>query len=179
MPSGRYTDLFIMVPLICAVAICLLYRGCTGSYRVGWGIFAYAWVCLQILGFSIHIFYRVIPFMARESGEWSQAYKQVQFRDLIRGTTDISSAPKYSEDVGLTDLLLEIVRDKKPLPAMTIPMVTGFPLQAGSRGTYIIDGYYPFYQPRPTQLYWGSFDPQNPAATDKWFLSGPFKPQAN
>ncbi len=94
MPSGRYTDLFILLPLICGVALCLLYRGCTGSYRTGWGIFAYVWVCLQILGFSIHFFYHVVPFMARESGEWNQAYKQVQFRDLIRGTADISSAPE-------------------------------------------------------------------------------------
>jgi hypothetical protein len=181
MPSGRYTDLFLVVPLICGAALCLLYRGSAGRYRVGWGIFAYVWLCVQIFGFSIHIFYRVIPFMARESGEWNQACEQVLFRNLIRGTADISAA-EYSKDeetFGLTDVLLEVVRGKMPMPAMTIPMVTGFPLQAGSQGTYIVDGYYPSYQPRPTQLYWGSFDPQKPAATNQWFLSGPFKPQAN
>jgi hypothetical protein len=180
IPSGRYTDLFLIVPLICGVALCLLYRGSTGRYRVGWGIFAQVWLCVQIFGFSIHIFYRVIPFLARESGEWNQAYKQVLFRNLIRGTADISAA-EYSKDetLGLTDLLLEVARGKMPIPAMTIPMVTGFPLQAGSQGTYVVDGYYPSYQPRPAQLYWGSFDPKNPAATNKWFLSGPFKLQAN
>jgi hypothetical protein len=180
MPSGHYTDYFMMLPLVCGVALCLLFRGSTGRYRVGWGIFAYVWLCLQIFGFSVHIFYRVIPFMARESGEWPQAYKQVQFRDLIRGAADISAIPEYSEDFGFYGETLEVVMGKMPMPAMTIPMVTGFPLQAGSQGTYVVGGYYPFYQPRPAQLYWGSFDPKNPAVTtNKWFLSGPFKPQAN
>jgi hypothetical protein len=31
---------------------------------------------------------------------------------------------------------------------------------------------------KPAQLYWGSFDPTNSDAVDKWFLSSPFKPQA-
>lgn len=181
MPSGRYTAFFMMVPLICGVALCLLYRGSAGRYRVGWGIFAYVWLCVQIFGFSIHIFYRVIPFMARESGEWNQACEQVLFRNLIRGTADISTAEYLKDDqtFGLTDVLLEVARGKMPMPAMTIPMVTGFPLQAGSQGTYIVDGYYSSYQPRPAQLYWGSFDPQESAATNKWFRSSPFKPQAN
>jgi hypothetical protein len=180
MPSGRYTAFFMMVPVICGVALCLLHRGTTGRSRVGWGIFAYVWLCLQVFGFSVHIFYRVIPFMARESGEWSQAYKQVLFRDLIRGAADISEA-KYPDDenLSLTDKLPEVVQGKMPMLAMTIPMVTGFPLQAGSRGTYIVGGYYPLFQPRPAQLYWGSFDPKNRAVTNKWFLSGSFKPQAN
>jgi hypothetical protein len=180
MPSGRYTDLFIMVPLICGVALCLLYRGSAGRYRAGWGIFAYIWFVLQIFGFSVHIFYRVIPFMTHESGEWNQAYRQVLFRDLIRGAAHISAADfRVEETFSPTDELLEVVRGKMPMPAMTIPMVTGFPLQAGSQGTYIVNGYHPSYQPRPAQLYWGSFDSQNPAVSNLWFLSGPFKPQAD
>jgi uncharacterized membrane protein (DUF485 family) len=181
IPSGRYTDIFIMVPLLCATALCLLYRGCTGHGRTGWGIFAGAWLCLQVLGFSIHIFYRVIPFMARENGEWDQAYDQVLFRDLVRGTADISAAQRRKNDptLGLTDLLQQVVRGQQPMPAMTIPMIAGFPLGPGSQGNYVVNGYYPSYQPRPAQLYWGSFDASHPLATNTWFRSSPFKPQTD
>ena len=51
-------------------------------------------------------------------------------------------------------------------------------MQPGSQGNYTISGYPLPYRPRPAQLYWGSFDPKNPEAVDKWFVSGPFKPQA-
>lgn len=181
MPSGRYTDIFLIMPLVCGVVLCMLYRASVGRYRVGCGIFAYIWLCLQIFGFSIHIFYRVIPFVAHESGEWSEAQRQVLFRQLIRGTADISTVPcvKDVQSYGLTYLLLEVAHGKTPLPAMTIPMATGFPLQAGSQGTYVVNGYLPCYQPRPAQFYWGSFDAQNPTTTNKWFLSGPFTPQAD
>jgi len=181
IPSGRYTDIFIMVPLFCVAALCLLYRGCTGRCRTGWGIFAGVWLGLQVFGLSIHILYRVIPFMARENGEWNQAYDQVLFRNLIRGTADISAAQHWTNDptLGLTDLLLEVVHGQRPMPAMSVPMVTGFPLGAGSQGTYVLNGFYPSCQPRPAQLYWGSFDASHPLATNQWFLSGPFQPQAD
>lgn len=181
MPSGRYTDIFIMVPLVCAAALCLLYRGSTGRERAGWGIVAGVWLCLQVLGFSVHILYRVIPFMAQENGEWNQAYDQSLFRNLVRGDAEISAAQHWTNDptLGLDDLLLAVVRGQRPMPAMTIPMLTGFPLGPGSQGDYVINGCYPSYRPRPAQLYWGSFDAAHPLATNQWFLSGPFQPQTD
>lgn len=177
MPSGRYTDIFLIVPLISGVALCLLYRGSVGHYRIGWGIFASLWLCLQIFSFSIHIFYHVIPFMTRESGEWGLAYVQTRFRDLSQGISDTNQL--QNDPFRPTDAMLDVLRGKTPMPAMTLHMVMGFPLQAGSKGTYIRDGYPPSYQPRPAQFYWGSFDLENPLASHQWFRSGPFKPQAN
>ncbi len=179
MPSGRYTDIFIIVPLFCAVGLCLLYRGCTGRYKLALGIFTWVWMGLQVLGFSIHLLYRTLPFMALENGEWSEADKQVLLRDVIRGsatTQPLNESPDGS--LGLDNAIIDVVKGKVPMPAMTIPMLTGFPLQPGSQGNYAIGGYHTSYRPRPARLYWGSFDPKNPEAVDKWFLSGPFKPQA-
>jgi hypothetical protein len=179
MPSNRYADIFIMVPLICALALCLLCRNSVGRSRTGWRIFAGLWLGLQVFGFSIHIFYHVLPFMLQENGEWQQASKQVRFRDLVRGSPSVSAADRFHEQVldwDEAELLYKVAQGKLPMPAMTIPMVTGFSLQPGSRGDYVIGGYDPRYQPRPAQIYWG-----NPSlmATNKWFLSGPFKPQAD
>ena len=180
MPSERYTDIFLIVPLVCGAALCLLYRGSVGLYRIGWGIFAMIWLCLQIFGLSIHLFYHVIPFMTRESGEGNVVYVQNRFRDLVRGAPDSSIAnPSADETFGRDDVLLDAIRNKKPLPAMTLAMVTGFSLRAGSQGTYVSGGYHPSYQPRPRQFYWGSLDINHPVATNQWFLSGLFKPQAN
>ncbi len=180
MPSDRYTDVFVIVPLVSGAALCLLYRGSLGPYRFGWGIFASIWFCLQIVGLSIHIFYHVVPFMTRESGEWNLGYVQTRFRDLIRGApNNVIADQSAGEPLVRNDVLFEAIRNKKPLPAMTLPMVTGFPLQAGSQGTFVSGGYHPSYLPRPTQLYWGSLDINHPVATNQWFLSGSFKPQAN
>jgi hypothetical protein len=179
MPSNRYTDIFIMVPLICAVALCLLYRASAGRARTGWRIFAGVWLCAQVFGFSIHIIYHVVPFVMRESDEWPQACKQVRFRNLVRSPANISVADLSREGILHPDeaeLLYKVAQGRQPMPAMTIPMVTGFPLQPGSQGNYVIGGYDPLCEPRPAQLYWGSF---NPKATNKWFFSGPFKPQAD
>ena len=88
MPSGRYTDIFIIVPLFCAVGLCLLYRGCTGRSKLALGIFTWVWVGLQVLGFSIHLLYRTLPFMALENGEWSEGENQVLVRDVIRGSAN-------------------------------------------------------------------------------------------
>ena len=179
MPSGRYTDIFIIVPLFCAVGLCLLYRGCTGRSKLALGIFTWVWVGLQVLGFSIHLLYRTLPFMALENGEWSEGENQVLVRDVIRGSANIQLLNESLDlDGAMIDVVNEVVKGKEPMPAMTIPMMIGFPLQPGSQGNYTISGYPPSYRPRPAQLYWGSFDPKNPEAMDKWFVSGPFKPQA-
>jgi hypothetical protein len=177
MPSGRYTDIFIIVPLFCAVGLCLLYRGCTGRYKLALGIFAWVWAGLQVLGFSIHFLYRTLPFMAVENGEWNEPAKQVLIRDVIRGSANAQPFNDYFDDPLFT-AIIDVMNGKVPMPAMTIPMMIGFPLQAGSQGNYVFGGYHPSYRPRPTQLYWGSFDPKNAVAVDKWFVSGPFKPQA-
>jgi hypothetical protein len=179
MPSGRYVDIFIIVPLFCAVSLCLLYRDCTGCFKLALGIFTWTWVSLQVFGFSIHLLYRTLPFMALENGEWNEPGKQVLLRDLIRGsaiTQPMNESPDGS--LGLNTAIADVVKRRESMPAMTIPMITGFPLQPGSQGNYAIGGYHPSYLPRPRQLYWGSFDSKNPEAVDKWFISGPFKPQA-
>jgi hypothetical protein len=72
------------VPLFCALGLCLLYRGCTGRYKLALGIFTWIWAGLQVLGFSIHLLYRTLPFMALENGEWNESGKQVLLRDVIR-----------------------------------------------------------------------------------------------
>jgi len=190
MPSGRYTDIFIMVPLVSAVALCLLCRGSSGRYRLGWNIFAFAWICFQILGFSIHILYRTLPFMALENGEWSEPNKLVLFRNMVRGAVQpilnnrdplwdgTIDLPLFKEGDSSADML-DIIKGRKPVPAMTLPMITGFPLLPESQGNYTVGGYHPAYRPRPAQLYTGSFDADHRTVTDKWFLSGPFQPTAN
>jgi hypothetical protein len=187
MPSGRYTDIFLVVPLVCGVALCMLYRGSSGNYRLGWAVFASVWVALQVLGFSVHLLYRTIPFVAMENGEWIQPYKQVFFRDLVRGADKpiySNSSPLYNEALDLEldqytpQEMLDIVQGRAPMPAMTIPMITGFPLVPGSYGNYLAGGYDPSYRPRPGQLYVGSFDADDRATTNRWFISGAFRPTA-
>jgi hypothetical protein len=179
MPSGRYTDIFIIVPLSCAVGFCLLYRGCTLRSKLALGIFTWVWVGLEVLGFSIHLLYRTLPFMALENGDWSEGENQVLVRDVIRGSANIQLLNESLDlDGAMIDVVNEVVKGKEPMPAMTIPMMIEFPMQPGSQGNYAISGYPPSYRPRPAQLYWGGFDPKNPEAMDKWFVSGPFKPQA-
>jgi hypothetical protein len=178
-PSGRYTDIFIMVPLICITALCVLYRESSGRERVGWGIFTYCWLCLQIFGFSIHIFYRVIPFISGDSGEWSEGQKQVLFRSISQDLPHAKSLETINDsNLSLFPSMMKAAKGETVMPAMTIPMITGFPLLPGSQGNYVPGGYHSSYRPRPAQVYVGSFDLSNPPPAEMWFVSGPFKPQA-
>jgi hypothetical protein len=180
MPSARYTDIFIMLPLVCAVALCFLYRGSSGRYKAGWAVFGSIWLCVQVLAFSIHFFYHVLPFLTLESGEWNEPYKQVLFRDLVRGTTSPPADHPIDVDIDFpSPQMFDVIKGRMTMPAMTLPMLTGFPLKPGSEGDYLPGGYHPSYQPRPMQFYWGSYDRENPYAVGKWFLSGPFRPQAD
>ncbi len=181
LPSGRYTDYFIMVPLVCAVALCLLCRGTSGRYRLGWAVFGYVWLMVQVLGFSIQILYRTLPFMASESGEWNEPHKQDLVRDLVRGTA-VMPPIDHPQDETIdmpTPQMYDVIDGRLPFPAMTMAMLTGFPLGPGSEGNYLPNGFHPSYRPRPTQFYWGSYDPKEPYADDKHFLSGAFRPQAD
>jgi hypothetical protein len=188
MPSGRYADIFIMVPLFSAVALGMLYRGSVGRQRSGWGLFICFWGGLQVFGFSLFILYRVIPFVAGDSGEWNEGQKQSLFHDLSRGAQDPYSAwDPIQTSVKLTDELVDTAQGRLQAEAMTLPMMAGFPILDGSQGNYLPNGYHPSYRPRPGLAYVGSFDPHTLPApdeqshfqdADKWFISGTFKPQA-
>ena len=179
MPSGRYVDLFLILPLVTAVTLCLLYRGSAGRWRSTCGLFAGAWLVCQLLGFTIQSVYRVVPFLAQETGEWNEGQKQVLFREVVRGR-----APVPTIDVGVDETLgfphetVAALAAHAPAPAMTDAMIAGFDLQPGSTGNYTVNGWHPSYQGRPARLYYGSFDPLDRAAADRWFVSGPFRPQA-
>ncbi len=179
-PSGRYTDIFIMVPLFCLAALLLLHRQSTGRRRLAWGAFTYAWICLQVLGFSIHILYRVVPFLSGDSGEWNEGQKQVLFRSISQNLPHAKVRETLIHDLtlGLYISILNAAKGETPMPAMTIPMITGFPIIAGSQGNYLPDGYHPSYQPRPAQVYVGSFNWDYPPPAKLWFVSAPFKPEA-
>jgi len=178
MPSGRYYDLTMMVPLISGVSLCLLYLGCPARYRRPWLIFSYAWLCLQVVGFSVHIFYRVIPFVSREDGEWRGAQYQTLFRNMVHGASiDTSSQFACYEQLGCMPEVFDIVAGKMPMPGMTIPMITGFSLQPGSQGDFHVDGYPPAYDPVRSKVYWGSYELGRDDA-QKSFRSGTFKPES-
>ena len=122
MPSGHYTDLFIIVPLFCAVGLCLLYRGCTGRSKLALGIFTWVWVGLQVLGFSIHLLYRTLPFMALENGEWSEGENQVVVRDVIRGSANIQLLNESLDlDGAMIDVVNEVVKGKDPIASHDDP----------------------------------------------------------
>ena len=180
MPSGRNIDLYLLMPLVTAVALCLLYRASSGGWRTACAFLACAWLGCQFLGFATQVVYRIVPFMAQETGEWNEAQKQVLYRQVVRGETPIESfASNDEETLALPAALLETLTARQPPPAMTTPMITGFDLQPGSQGNYAVNGFHPSYQGRPTRLYRGSFDRRNQSAADKWFVSGSFRPQAD
>ncbi len=179
MPSGRYVDLFLILPLVTAVTLCLLYRASVGRWRIVCALGGCAWLACQMIGFSIQTVYRVVPFLAQETGEWNEAQKQVLFRDIVRGRAPV---PDFDvgddETLGFPHELVLSLAAHEPPPAMTTAMVAGFDLQPGSEGNYTINAFHPSYQGRPARLYFGSFDRQDRAAADRWFVSGPFRPQA-
>ncbi len=112
MPSGRYLEVFVMVPLFCAVALCALYRGSRGRQKGGLGsFFAWIWLCVEVFGFSIHIFYRTLPFIAHENGEWNWRDLAVMFRETSRGVEH----PYYSFSDPLLDESVDTVMPKEML----------------------------------------------------------------
>ena len=180
MPSGRYTEIFCLVPLVSAVILCALYRGTAGRWKLAWGVFFGIWVAAQVLGFSLHLFYRTLPFIARENGEWTDPGKQVLFRDMSRGVPRGYFTP--DDLLGQNQLNLgrgyEQAESQEKIPALTLSMIVGFPIFSGSQGNYISGGYLPSVLPRPAQTYMGSFDPNHREVAEHWFLSAPFRPTA-
>ena len=180
MPSGRYTEVFLLVPLVIAVILCALYRRTEGRLKTGWAVFAWIWIAVQVFGFSVHLIYRTLPFIARENGEWVDASRQVLFRDLSRGVSHPS--PPQSDRLWTDALGIYgppgLAASGQPIPALTLPMLVGFPIFVGSQGNYVSGGYLPSYQPRPGQIYRGSFDPDHREITPRWFQSASFEPTA-
>jgi len=178
MPSGRYFDLCMMIPLICVVSLYLLYQGSTGGRQRAWLLFSYVWLCLQIAGFSIHIFFRVIPFLTAQSGEWPGAQYQTLFRNMTHGDTIESASPIATyEKLDLPPNIVDIAAGREPWRAMTLPMVTGFSLQPGAQGDYRLNAYPPPYHAKPSKIFWGSFELGKDGRSQS-YRSGPFTPTA-
>jgi hypothetical protein len=185
MPSGRYVDLFLIVPLTALVALFLLCRETAGAWKKAWMACAWLWCGLQLLGFSIHVLYRTIPFIGNQTGEWFEPAKLVTFRNAARDPKLpmlLTGDPLYDYNMDVEhhyyteDEIRAFVHGTKPFPAMTLPMITGFPLLP-AQGNYVPGGYFSAYVPRPGQNYVGSFDPNN-RRTPKSYTSPPFTPTA-
>ena len=148
--------------------------------RLGWSLYCWGWCGMQVLGLSIFFFYRTIPFIANQTGEWDEPQKLATFREASRDHSLLlyrRGGPLFDE---ARDLPLELTPDYvhgvEPIPALTLPMIAGFPLQPGT-GTYLAGGFPSIYTPRPGEDYVGSYDPAH-RRVSKSFTSRPFVPQA-
>jgi hypothetical protein len=186
MPSGRYTDILLIVPVVCALSLTMLIRRSRGRVRYFWSLFASVWCLAQVFGVGLHVLYRTLPFISGGNGEWTEAAKQDRLREISRG----SDIPVISLDIAhanplvamyLTEWSRPDVTGPRPFPAMTVPMMAGFPIANGSKGNFVSGGYPPAYAPRSTEHYVGSYDLNqitNDGKDDKEFISGTFQPTA-
>ena len=62
----------------------------------------------------------------RVSGRGSRCNPGLRNIQLLNESLDLDGA--------MIDVVNEVVKGKEPMPAMTIPMMIGFPLQPGSQG---------------------------------------------
>lgn len=161
-----------------------------GEARWAWGIYASLWCVVLVWGLGLHLFYRTLPFMARENGEWAQPVRQDMLREVNRGSDHPLIVPGNRPGTYEQDLVGEYAvgwtraqaTGQEAFPAMTLPMMTGFPILPGSKGDFIAGGYPPAYVPRPTEHYVGSYDLDQIARdgnNDKSFVSGSFRPTAD
>ena len=157
MPSARYLELFLVLPLATAVTLCVLYRASAGRWRVACMAFGFAWLVCQLLGFTIQTVYHVVPLLGRETGEWHGGQGQDFYRDVVRGRIPVPHPAAYDETINIPTVLADALAAHEPPPAMTTPMIVGFDLQPGSEGNYTVNGWHPSYQGRPARLVFRQF----------------------
>jgi hypothetical protein len=185
MPSGRFTDILQLIPVVCALALSWLIRTQQGRAVHLWRAFTGVWLLALVFGLSLHFFYRTLPFVSGTNGEWVEGANLDRLRDISRG----QNRPVY--DFMFTTPLDHMtatygtrwttaqVTGKEPFPAMTVPSMAGFSIQDGNSGDFVPEGFPPAYAPRPQEHYMGSYDLDRIArenSNERHFRSGSFQP---
>lgn len=178
MPSNRYTDMLVLLPLT-SVACLLGWKRYQPSSR--WLRVLGVGICVvYVFGGTLHFLYRMWPFAARENGEWTGAADHSMLPQLLSSTN--MALPKGAfglepgQDRGFRSWLLTAETN----PVLSRAEVLGVPLQEkepGASNGFIHPGFPAAYVGRPTYEYRGNFSPEKGVPCIARFVSRSFSPR--
>ena len=179
MPSNRYYDILLITPFVAAAACLVLLKAFPDrtAPRVA------SWMLMLGLagGASIHFFYRMWPYVARENGEWVEAAKVDWVRGVLANgwqepAISADGAESNETEVamgGQMPLVKDWVLKRGDDPVLPGTMITGHPLTPQAGGPFQEGGMHRAYTGRPGMRYWGSYSAGRSMAQGS-FVSAPF-----
>lgn len=175
MPSNRYTDILVLLPLLSLACLHALWQeGCPSlSVRLS----ALGAATLFAFGFSLHLLYRTWPFVARENGEWAEPPKVADLRQWQAGTPVIlPDSIDETRDIFEPEILRRWILGAATNRVLSGSDIMGWslsPLNAESTG-FLRDAFHPAYAGRPAVRYWGSYQAEKRESYTAKFISKAF-----
>ncbi len=178
MPSNRYTDILVLLPLLSAICLRRLWQETPVGFPVR--VFTLGTITLLAFGFSLHLLYRTWPFVARENGEWPEPPKVGDLRRWISEEPSVLPAgTDETRDIAPAEVLRPWLRTAGTNPVLASADVIGWPLSPVNAGAanFLPGAAHPAYFGRPAANYWGSYHPEMREAFTARFISNAFVPQ--